>query len=257
MRKYQASKRILLGTALVGFFLQKYALRSLLMPAISGNTLQQLCGPEFIQGNNILGSNGVNGMGGIGNAFRMGAPTLCIKGAKEQLEAAAHNARISPIVKNISRTQAIMGLARLGDTDCTQAKVGIKSQMCFLYKILKKKAKSPIVSIITSGNALVLKHKDKVTAMVVIEKFGSLRPKKKKAKTIEQLIGKPSYHATFNEFDDPLKREGTINPRSKINKCTECLKHLRNESVLGGEVDCNACDTSIVLPFDFESTLKS
>ncbi|EIJ87365.1 hypothetical protein NEPAR06_0926 [Nematocida parisii] len=251
MTKYQRSRRIIMVTTIVGMLLKTYSAARMAMSPAIGTQIGQMCAPGFLKGTSILGSMGVNGMGGVANGIRINAPTLCVKQAPEPTEVL----KMSPILKKLAQQQAVQAILNLQDSECKIGKVNPKTQACFLFKTIRAKAQAPVTAITTTGNALFLKNKDKVSTMIVIEKFGELTPQKKKPITLEQLVGRPISSTTFNEFDDILKREGNPVSRTKKNKCAACLKDLKENISLGGDMECDICSDSISMPLDF-SALK-
>lgn len=251
MTKYQVSKRVILGSIFMGFILKSCTALRMPMggPAAIGS-LSQLCSPDFIRGTNIMGSIGINGAGGIGTGFNPRGPTLCIKQGSDT--AATMGMKITPEMTRFAHEQAIQSLLRLQAADCKTAKVSPKAQACFLLKAIQKKARRPEIGVTSSRNAIFVKRKNRVSAMILVERFGSLAQKKKPQPTIEQVIGKPTYSVTLNEFDDILKKEGTPNPRSKTNKCADCLKHLKTDITMG-DPECGMCTDTI--SFDLGSII--
>ncbi|KAI5190826.1 hypothetical protein NEMIN01_1228 [Nematocida minor] len=247
MTKYQASKRVIKGAISVGLFLKSCIAFAGAGPAI-GPAFNPLCPAHFMKGSNVIGGMAINGMGGIGDAYPMGSPTLCIREGQLAPQGDMQG-KMSPAFKRFSHQQAMQALFNLQDSECKPGKVSPKTQACFLFKTIQQKAQAPITAITTTGNALFLKNKDKVTAMIVVERFGNITPKKKKGPTIEQLVGAPNSTAVFSEFDNLLKRHGSPNPKSVSNKCSECLKMLK--ASFAGDLECNVCNDTI--SFDFNN----
>lgn len=242
MTKYQASKRVILGSIFMGFILRSCTATRMPMGPAAIGSLGQLCSPDFIRGTNIMGSIGINGAGGIGSGFNPRGPTLCIKQGSDA-SGVMGGIKITPEMSRVAHEQAIQSLLRLQAADCKTAKVSPKAQACFLLKAIQKKARRPEIGVTSSRNAIFLKKRNKVSAMLLVERFGSLAEKKKPVPTIEQVIGKPTYSVTLNEFDDVLKKEGTPS-KSKSSKCADCLKHLKTDITMG-DPECGMCSDTI------------
>ncbi|KAI5159270.1 hypothetical protein NEAUS03_0155 [Nematocida ausubeli] len=242
MAKYQVAKRVVVGVSVVGLFLKTYAASRMAIPAIAGQ-LSQLCSAQFMKGTNVLGSMGINGMGGIGNAFQMGAPSICLRAGKDD----PNMAKMSPFLKKLTQEKAVESLLNLPDTDCTIGKVSPKSQACYLFKIIRNKAKKADKSVKNIANTVSLEDAKGVSVMFLYEPFGILDKKKKKKRAIAEIIGPANSNTTLNEFDDILKRIGGRASR-KRSKCEECLKSLKTEMATG-DLECDPCGETINIPF--------
>lgn len=249
-------RNVLFSATAALFFLGQCTATRIAGPAISSSLAQQLCSPEFLKGVGVLGGMGINGMGGIGGGFRMSSPTLCIKpggqiasfNAGSSGGAAAAIAK-SPYMKKLTNMQAITSLLHLQEMDCKKGKVNPKTQACFLYRSIAKKAKEPISSITATANTLTVNTKKKTAAMFVVERFGNLTPRKKEEPTFEKLLKDPAtYSIQFNEFDDVLNRVGQMRTHKKANKCAECLNSLKT-SIAVGDLECE-CEDNISINLD-------
>ncbi|KAI5187290.1 hypothetical protein NEHOM01_2068 [Nematocida homosporus] len=249
MKQYQAIGKMVLSTA-VGLLMVRPSSALAMGPSALGPgpaLPQQLCAPEFMKGAGVLGAMGINGLGGIGGGYRMGSPTFCIKPGQQQ--GAMFDGKISPALKKFSNLQALTSLLNLQAMDCKTKKVNPKTQACFLYKSIAKKAREPNSNVSTLGNTLVISKKGRTMAMVVVERFGRLSPKKEEKPTFEKLYKDPGmYTAQFNEFDDVLKRIGRPHPNKRGNKCAECLNSIKT-SIAVGDVECE-CEDAVSISLD-------
>ncbi|KAI5133683.1 hypothetical protein NEAUS04_0530 [Nematocida ausubeli] len=242
MAKYQVAKRVVVGVSVVGLFLKTYAASRMAMPAISG-PMSQMCSSQFMKGTNVLGSMGINGMGGIGNAFQVGMPSICLREGKDD----PNQVKMHPLVKKLTRMKAVDSLLNLDDTNCTIGKVSSKSQICHLFKLIKRKTNTPEKAVSIIANTVSLEDTKGVSAMFLYEPFGILDKKKKKKRTIAEIIGPANSNTTLNEFDDILKRNGGRAAR-KRSKCEECLKSLKND-LATTDLECDPCGETINIPF--------
>ncbi|KAH9385933.1 uncharacterized protein NEMAJ01_0829 [Nematocida major] len=245
MKKYQASKKVILGTACIGLFLSKiYADAG---AAIGGGGVLAFaqtdpnCSPSFMNGTGFMNGMGVNGMGGASPQFKIASPTLCIKEGRQNT-----NFKLSPQMKRMYNKSAILSLLRLPETECKIGQVSPKTQACFLFKAIQRKAKTAATNLTFSKNAIFLEVKGKLVLMVTLERFESTMKTVKKRVPLSKVI-KANKKITLNEFDDILNKIGSSASLSKRSKCAECLKTLHNELSLG-DVECDVCNDVATIP---------
>ncbi|KAI5171197.1 hypothetical protein NEFER03_0599 [Nematocida sp. LUAm3] len=241
MKQYQ-SKGAFLVKAAAAFLLTGYTEIGAYAQMALGGGMNPMCAQDFFKGgSNMLGSMGVNGMGGIGGGFRMNSPTICVK---------QDDAMIKGALKKASSLQALKALLNLQNADCTQKKISPAAQACFLHKVIMQKASRPTHTITSSNNALVLTSKRGTDIMIIVEKFGPISPKTTPNKTFQNISKDPtSYTAQFSEFDDVLKRIGQPKRYKKSNKCDACLQNLK-ANILMGDSECNVCGETIPLSLE-------
>ncbi|KAI5179817.1 hypothetical protein NEOKW01_0280 [Nematocida sp. AWRm80] len=239
MRKYQVQQGVLLGTSILLSLVKGYSAQ-MSIPAI-GTAFPKICSPEFMKGAGLLGSLGVNGMGGVGSAFRVG-PTICVKQPPQQV---TQEVTTSPLIRKLANTQALQALLRLQNTDCKAGKVHPKTQACFLFNKIAKQAKEAIHKVSTANNAVFVSEKGRPLLMVSVEKFNVIGSYKKKQPSLENVIGSLDSHATYNDFDDLLDKKQNITHKKKHDYCRACFEKLKENALMGGDIECDSCTNTL------------
>jgi len=253
MTQYHAKRRIFLSASMCAIIAQ--CVHAFAGPAIgNGQMFANYCPPSFMKGAGVLGSMGINGVGGVSAGFRPDTQTLCVKPPQQIVGGilTTQDPKISAIVRQANSMQAMKALLKLQETDCKTGKISPKAQACFLYKSIAKKAKSPRHTISVKNNALFISGKNKVDMMIVIERFGNLVAKRELKPNLETVLGPQNYKVSFNEFDDILKKEGRLVTMKRHNKCQACLESLK--LTMNADTDC-ACEDNLSISLeDLKST---
>lgn len=240
MTQYHAKGRGLLGRSVMALLATSAGLAA--ANAIGAGGAQQYCNPGFLKGNGLMASMGVNGMGGAGSEMNINSPTLCVKQG-QQLGSILDSAggQVNALLKRTTNINAIRSLMNLQESDCKKQRVSPKSQSCFVFGRINRQAKRPNHVVSRLKNALIVSRYDKPVMMIIVEKFGSMTPKKQRAKPISQLFKAETSNTVFNEFDDVIHKDPR-KVRHVPDKCEACLNSLKAN--VAGDVECE-CENNI------------
>ncbi|KAI5189027.1 hypothetical protein NECID01_0382 [Nematocida sp. AWRm77] len=259
MTQYHAKGRGLLGRTLLALLASTGVLAQNAMPAIGSTaSMQPFCPPNLMKG---LGGMSVGGMGGgmgglgsgMGSNFDMNAPTICIK--QGQTITPPLSGKAASMLKQITNFEAIRALMNLHNNDCKKKKVSPASQICFLVNAITKKAKTPTHTVSRLKNAMVITKQEIPVMMIIVERFGSMKPQDPKPVSVEELFNTEVSKTVYNEFDDKLHSSGPKHLPKQYTMCQECLKKLK-EGLTFGDVDCDCNDNSLSIDLDDFKNLK-